>query len=69
MKAIAAAIAAVKKRPDHGLTIWVRDYQRTQWAWSCLCGRRYDTPLASQEAARDEGKAHIRPVTTGASHA
>lgn len=60
MRSLAAAIGAATKRPDHGLTIWRRDYQGTAWAWSCLCGRRYDTNLPSRDAAHDEGTQHQR---------
>jgi hypothetical protein len=64
VRSLAAAVAAVRKKPDHGLTVWRRDYQGTAWAWSCLCGRRYDTDLPTKDAAHDEGMQHQRPITT-----
>lgn len=63
MRSLAAAVAAATKRPDHGLTIWMRDWHGKAWAWSCLCGRRYGDDLPTREAARDEGMQHQRPVT------
>lgn len=66
MRPLAAAVAAVRKSPEHSLTIWRRDYQGTAWAWSCLCGRRYTDDLPTKDAAHDQGMEHARPITTGA---
>lgn len=48
-----------KRRPDHGITVWVRDAMRTQWAWSCLCGTRNTDDQPTIEAAQTEARTHI----------
>jgi hypothetical protein len=47
-----------RSKPEHALTVWARDWPTTAWAWSCSCGTRFRADLASQDAARAEGRAH-----------
>jgi hypothetical protein len=46
-------------RPKHALTVWARDFQRTAFAWSCVCGTRFHADLPTLELAQKEGRAHV----------
>lgn len=59
--------AAARRRPEHGITVWVRDSMRTQWAWSCLCGTRNNTDQPTIAAAQQEARTHMTSLRTGGS--
>lgn len=52
--------------PKHAITVWKRDRLGTAWAWSCHCGRRYDTDQPTDKAARDQANAHVATAGRGA---